>query len=110
MSTTHSEIPQDAGGDWPQNMRTPQAAAYLTEEHGLPTQPKTMRNWRSTGRGPSYKFYGLTPLERIPVMLQHILRERRSWRRLWRTTVARTVRHGGEVPVQCARHTFAGMP
>ena len=62
MSTTHSEIPQEAGGDWPQNMRTPQAAAYLTEEHGLPTQPKTMRNWRSTGRGPSYKFYGLTPL------------------------------------------------
>src|SRR3954447_8875912 len=49
-------------------------------------------------------------LERIPVMLQHILRERRSWRRLWRTTVARTVRHGGEVPVQCARHTCAGMP
>ena len=49
-------------------------------------------------------------LERSPVMLQHILRERRSWRRLWRTTVARTVRHGGEVPVQCARHTCAGMP
>ena len=36
--------------------------------------------------------------------------ERRSWRRLWRTTVARTVRHGGEVPVQCARQTCAGMP
>ena len=39
------------------------------------------RNWR---------------LEQIPVVLQHILHERRIWRRLGRTTVARTVRSGGE--------------
>ena len=46
----------------------------------------------------------------IPVMLQHIRRERRSWRRLQRTTVARTVRCGGLVPLRCARRTCAGMP
>jgi uncharacterized protein YndB with AHSA1/START domain len=52
----------------------------------------------------------LAALEQIPVMLQHIRRERRSWRTLRQTTVARTVRCGGEVPVRCARHTCAGMP
>jgi hypothetical protein len=49
-------------------------------------------------------------LERFPVMLQHILRERRSWCRPRRTTVARTVRCDGEVPLRCARRTCAGMP
>ena len=52
----------------------------------------------------------LKALEPIPVMLQHILRERRSWRRIRRTTVARTVRCGGAVPLRCARRTCAGMP
>jgi transposase len=49
-------------------------------------------------------------LERIPGMLQRILRERRSWHKLQRTTVARTVRCGGEVPLRYARRTCAGMP
>lgn len=49
-------------------------------------------------------------LERIPVILQHIRRERRSLRRLLQAAVARTVRSGGEAPLRCARRTCAGMP
>ena len=49
-------------------------------------------------------------LEQIPVMLQHIPREQRSWRRFRRATAARTVRCGGEVLPRYARRTCAGMP
>jgi hypothetical protein len=43
-------------------MPTEQAAEYLTEEENIPTKPKTMRNWRSAGRGPVCKYLGTKPL------------------------------------------------
>jgi hypothetical protein len=49
--------------DWPQNkMPTDQAAAYLYKVHGLPVQPKTMRNWRAAGRGPRCRYFGTKPI------------------------------------------------
>jgi hypothetical protein len=48
---------------WPPRMRTDQAARYLTEEHGLPLEEKTLRNWRAADqRGPACRFLGTLPL------------------------------------------------
>jgi hypothetical protein len=55
-------VTHDTTEAWPPRMRTGQAARYLTEVHGLPSQEKTLRNWRSTGRGPTCQYYGTLPL------------------------------------------------
>jgi len=47
---------------WPPRMRTEQAASYLTQEHGLPVEEKTLRNWRAVGRGPSCRYLGAVPI------------------------------------------------
>jgi hypothetical protein len=48
---------------WPRRMPTKQAAQYLKDEHGLPLDPKTLRNWRATGRrGPVCRYLGTLPL------------------------------------------------
>jgi hypothetical protein len=47
---------------WPDRMLTEQASEYLKEEHGLPAEPKTMRNWRALGRGPKCRYFGTLPL------------------------------------------------
>lgn len=52
----------NAANSWPPRMRTEQAASYLTQEHGLPVEEKTLRNWRAAGRGPSCRYLGALPL------------------------------------------------
>ena len=47
---------------WPPRMRTGQATSYLVQEHGLPVEEKTLRNWRAAGRGPSCRYLGTLPL------------------------------------------------
>ncbi len=49
-------------------MNTDQASSYLKEWHGLPVEPKTMRNWRAAGRGPPCKYLGITPIYDRPVL------------------------------------------
>ncbi len=53
---------------WPQRMATNQAAEYLRSVWGLPVQPKTMRNWRSAGRGPRCRYFGTQPIYDRPVL------------------------------------------
>ena len=43
-------------------LTTDEASAYLKEKHGLPAEPKTLRNWRALGRGPSCKYLGTKPI------------------------------------------------
>lgn len=51
----------------PRRMTTGQAACYLQQEHGLPVEPKTLRNWRATGRrGPTCRYLGTLPLYDTP--------------------------------------------
>ena len=47
---------------WPPRMKSPQAADYLTEVHGLQSEDKTLRNWRALGKGPVCKYFGTIPL------------------------------------------------
>lgn len=48
---------------WPERMDTNQAAAYLEAVHGLPVKPKTLRNWRCSGRrGPTWRYLGTLPI------------------------------------------------
>lgn len=47
---------------WPARMPTNTASLYLQEAHGIPAQPKTLRNWRSLGRGPKCRYFGTLPL------------------------------------------------
>jgi hypothetical protein len=60
MPQTNSPV---AAAPWPPRMRTEQAARYLTDEHGLPVEEKTLRNWRAGGRrGPTCRYLGTLPL------------------------------------------------
>ena len=45
-----------------QRMRSPAAAAQLSQLLGLPIEPKTLSNWRAAGRGPRPEYFGLTPV------------------------------------------------
>ena len=45
-----------------QRMRSPAAAAQLSQLLGLPIEPKTLSNWRAAGRGPRPEDLGLTPV------------------------------------------------
>jgi len=47
---------------WPKRLLTDLAARYLRERHGLPIQPKTLRNWRAAGRKPRCRYFGTTPI------------------------------------------------
>ena len=47
---------------WPKLLNSKEAAAYLREVHGIPVEPKTMRNQRHGGRGPKCQYYGTIPL------------------------------------------------
>lgn len=60
--------PLQADDGWPRRMRTDEAAAYLSKVHGLPTEPKTMRNWRAAGRGPECRYFGMVPIYDRPVL------------------------------------------
>jgi hypothetical protein len=53
---------------WPPLMREPMAAAYLTDEKGLPTTAKTLRNQRHQRRGPKCQYYGAMVLYRKAVL------------------------------------------
>ena len=53
---------------WPPLMREPMAAAYLTDEKGLPTTAKTLRNQRHQRRGPKSEYYGAMVLYRKAVL------------------------------------------
>jgi hypothetical protein len=43
-------------------MHSTLAARYLQEFHGLPLAEKTIRNWRSRGKGPRCKYLGVTAI------------------------------------------------
>jgi hypothetical protein len=47
---------------WPKRMDTATAARYLREEHGLPTDPKTLVNHRALRKGPTVRYFGAKPL------------------------------------------------
>jgi hypothetical protein len=49
-------------GAWPIRMDTSMAARYLREEHGLPTEPKTLVNHRALRKGPAVRYFGAKPL------------------------------------------------
>jgi hypothetical protein len=53
---------------WPDRMLTEQASEYLKEKHGLPAEPKTLRNWRALGRGPKCRYFGTLPIYDRPVL------------------------------------------
>jgi hypothetical protein len=58
VTTSHIEATQ-----WPVRLRSHEAAKYLRDVHGLPFEPKTLRNWRAGGRrGPSCRYLGTLPL------------------------------------------------
>jgi hypothetical protein len=42
-----------------QRVRTDGAAEVLTQELGIPIQPKTLTNWRAAGKGPKWEYFGL---------------------------------------------------
>ena len=52
---------------------------------------------------------GIEYLGPIPIMLQHIRHEQRSWRNFVRAASGRIVRSGDTVPVRCARRICAEM-
>jgi hypothetical protein len=55
--------PTETASPWLPRMPTGQAALYLKEEHGLPVEEKTLRNWRASGRrGPACRYLGTLPL------------------------------------------------
>lgn len=43
-------------------LRENQTAEYLRDEHGIPIEPKTLRNWRASGKGPQCQYFGVTVL------------------------------------------------
>jgi hypothetical protein len=43
-------------------MDTAGAARYLQEAHGLPTEPKTLVNYRALQKGPAVRYFGAKPL------------------------------------------------
>ena len=47
---------------WPKRMDTGTAARYLQDEHGLPTEPKTLVNHRAQRKGPVVQYFGAKPL------------------------------------------------
>ena len=49
-------------GSWPERMDTNAAARYLREQHGLPTEPKTLVNRRALRKGPAVRYFGAKPL------------------------------------------------
>jgi hypothetical protein len=49
-------------GTWPTRMDTATAARYLRDEHGLPTDPKTLVNHRALRKGPAVRYFGAKPL------------------------------------------------
>ena len=49
-------------GAWPERMDTNAAARYLREQHGLPTEPKTLVNRRALRKGPAVRYFGAKPL------------------------------------------------
>ena len=63
MSATQPEL-----RTWLPLMRERKAADYLTEEKGLPTTAKTLRNQRHQRRGPKCEYYGSMVLYRKTVL------------------------------------------
>ena len=53
---------------FPPLMRERKAADYLTDEKGLPTTAKTLRNQRHQRRGPKCEYYGSMVLYRKTVL------------------------------------------
>ena len=47
--------------DYPKRLRTDAAVDYVEHKHGIKLSAKTMRNHRSSGIGPAWKYFGSVP-------------------------------------------------
>jgi hypothetical protein len=55
-------IDEDNPETWPRLMDTSRAASYLSQILGLVIEPQTLANYRASGRGPKWKYFGQKPL------------------------------------------------